>query len=538
MIATDAGEPSTFNPLIAEDNTSSVMIGQLESGLVDINPFGDKIVPGLAKSWDISEDNKTYTFHLRKGLKWSDGARLTADDIAFTFQCIYDPRYPNRNALDLMVDGKPFGVKKIDDLTIQITTADIYAPFLEMVGGVSLLPKHILEKSYEDGSLQKQWTIETAQKHPEQIVSCGMYVIHSYQPGERIIFRANPRYYMADSAGQRLPYIDWYIVKFVKDQNASIASFAAGLTDEDEIPPDQKGWVERSAQLHNFTILDRGPSTTSNFIWFNQNPGHDKDGKPFVEPYKLKWFTNQKFRQAISYGIDREGIVKGVLFGRGAPLWGPESPANTKWFNPNVKKYPYSPEKSLALLKEIGFKLGPDNILRDADGHQVEFTLMTNEENPIRRNMATAFMENMKNLGISVKLQFQEFGTVVKKLSETFDYESSMLGLTGGGDPVGGMSVYMSTGRLHQWYPEEKTPATPWEARMDELMEKQLKTLDEKKRYEYYAEVQAIMAEEVPYIYLITPKAYVGYKNRWLNVEIPPHGDPFWNCQAIWTLHP
>ena len=186
----------------------------------------------------------------------------------------------------------------------------------------------------------------------------------------------------------------------------------------------------------------------------------------------------------------------------------------------------------------MGFQLGQDNILHDADGHLVEFTLMTNEENPIRQNMATAFMENMKGLGITVKLQFQEFGTVVKKLSETYEYEASMLGLTGGGDPVGGMSVYMSNGRLHQWYPNQKSPATPWEARIDELMEKQLKTLDEKKRYDYYAEVQAIMAEQVPYIYLITPKAYTGYKNRWRNVKIPPHGGPFWNVESIWSMQP
>ncbi|MFH1067053.1 MAG: ABC transporter substrate-binding protein, partial [bacterium] len=281
-------------------------------------------------------------------------------------------------------------------------------------------------------------------------------------------------------------------------------------------------------------VYDRGPSTASSFIWFNQNPGQNKDGKPFVAPYKLKWFTNQKFRQAISYGIDRQGIVKGVLFGRGAPLWGPESSANRKWFNPNVRQYPYNPQHALELLAEAGFKKDEKGVLRDEENHPVEFTLITNQENPLRQNIATIFMENMKALGIQVRLQFQDFGTFVGKIQDSFDYEVGMLGFTGGGDPVGGMSIYSSKGRLHQWHPNQAAPATPWEARMDELMTLQLKTLDENKRRQYYFEVQAIMSEQVPLIYLVTPNTYAGLKNRWQNLQIPPLGSVLWNLDSVW----
>lgn len=521
LINNDAGEPSTFNPLIVEDAASGGMISQLQDSLLHWNPFEEKFIPGLAKSWEVGADSKTFTFHLRKGLQWSDGAPLTAQDVEFSFRCYYDKRFPNRKAFDLSVDGKPFEVKALDDYTIRVVTPDIFAPCLLYLSGADILPKHILEKSFIDGSLLRQWSISTAMNEPEKLVSSGMFVLHVYKPGERIIFRANPYYYQADSLKQRLPYIDWNITRFVKDSNASIAAFAAGLTDFESITPDQVEWVRRGEKTYDYKILDLGPSTTSSFVWFNQNPGKDANGKPFVLPYKWKWFTNQKFRQAISYGIDRQGLVDGVLFGRGAPLWGPESPANRKWFNPHVKQYPYSPTESLKLLAEEGFQKGADGLLRDSEKNLVEFNIITNDENPIRKNMATAFVENMKELGITVKLQFEDFGSFVKKIAESYNYEAGLLGFTGGGDPVGGMSIYCSTGRLHQWYPNQTKPATAWEAKIDELMTKQLKTLDEKKRYEYYAEVQAIMAEQMPLIYLVTPKTYYGMKTRWQNISLP-----------------
>jgi peptide/nickel transport system substrate-binding protein len=433
----------------------------------------------------------------------------------------------------MSVDGKPFTVEKVDDLTFRVTTPDIYAPFLLFMGDVEVLPKHKLEAAYRDGTLMKKWTIATAQETPKEIASSGPFVIRYYRPGERIVFEPNPYYYRFDSKGQRLPYVDYYVTKFVKDANASVVAFATGLTDSEGVGPDNVGWVQRGVKTYHFTMYDRGPSTASSFICFNENPGHDKNGKPFVTPYKLKWFTNQKFRQAISYGIDRQGLVQGVLFGRGAPLWGPESPTNHKWFNPHVKQYPYDPKKALELLESQGFRRDKNGDLRDADGNKVEFGLMTNAENPIRQNMATVFKENMAALGINVRLQFLDFGTFVGKLQDSYDYEACMIGFTGGGDPVGGMSIYVSKGRLHQWYPNQKTPATPWEARMDELMMKQLKTLDEKKRQEYYFEVQQIMSEELPLIYLVTPNAYQGVKDKWQNVQIAPTG-PVFRVDEVW----
>lgn len=537
FIKTALGDPSTLNPLVSEDASSSEAISLIIEGLTTWNPVTEQVEPALAKSWTISEDNKTYTFQLRKGLYWSDGEPFTADDVIFTFDSIYDSRFPNRQSFIFSINGEPFRYRKIDDHTIEFTTPDIYAPFL-LYMSFPILPKHKLENVFEDGSLLKAWNVSTAQKTPEEIVSTGPLTIYSYRPGERVVYRKNPNYYKIDALGQRLPYVDYLINSIVKDQNASIIAFAQGETDAENITPDNVSWVQKGEKAHDYTVYNRGPSTGTAFIWFNQQKGKDAEGDPFVTPYKLKWFRNLKFRQAISYAINREGIVKGVLFGRGTPLYGYVSPANTKWFNPNIKTYPYNPHFAKKLLLEEGFYYDDENQLHDAEGHLVEFTLYTNKENNTRMEVATIFKENMEDIGIKAELQFIDFGTLVGKISESYDYEACLLGLTGGGDPAGGMDVISSKGRLHMWNPKQPSPETKWEAELDKLMHLQLTTLDTELRKKYFDRVQVIMSEEVPFIYLITPNAYAGLKNRWQNVEIPTIGSLTWNFDELWTLTP
>lgn len=536
FIQSSPGEPATFNPLVAEDATSGGFIGLFLDSLTRYNSVTQEVEPGLAERWEIAPDNRTFTFHLRPGVLWSDGQPFSADDVLFTFQAIYDPRFPNRASFDLSVDGRPFVVTKIDPLTIRITTPEIFAPFLEYVGGVGILPQHQLEPSFRDGTLLKSWNVRTAQQEPHRLVGTGAFCLRSYQPAERIVMQANPHYWRADSAGVRLPYVEFLVTKLVKDANASALAFATGQTDAEGLSPDNVAWIDRYSAKYGFSVHNRGPSPNTGFIWFNQNPGKDSSGKPFVAPHKLAWFTDRRFRQAVSHGIDRDGLVRGVLFGRGQPLWGPETPANKKWYNPNVTQYPYQPAKARALLTEAGFTLGPDSKLRDRQGNLVEFTLNSNQENQLRVNMATAFKENMRELGITVNLSFLDFGTFVGKIQDSYDYEAGLLGLTGGGDPAGGISVFSSKGRLHQWNPNQKSPATPWEARIDELMAAQLRTLDFPTRKKYFDEVQKIMSDETPYIYLVTANAYVGLKNRWKNIRIPTLGSLVWNLDELWTL--
>jgi peptide/nickel transport system substrate-binding protein len=329
--------------------------------------------------------------------------------------------------------------------------------------------------------------------------------------------------------------VERVITKIVQDVNSSNVAFAQGLTDFESIAPDNVAWVRRGEERFDYTVLDLGPSSTTNFVWFNLNPGKDSEGKPFVEPYKLEWFSDKRFRQAISYGINREGIVRGVFFNRAELLHGYVSPKRKFWYNDAIRKYDYAPHKSRELFAAMGFEYRQGRLF-DGDGRRVQFTLMTNSNNGLRVEMATVFKENMADLGIDVELQFLDFNTIVTKISGSFDYEACMLGLGGGApDPYAGKDILMSGGRMHFWHPQQSEPATEWEARVDALMREVGRHTDVDARRRYFDEVQAILAEEQPLIFLVSPKDFVGYRNRWQNIAPTPLGGITWNMESLWA---
>ena len=391
-----------------------------------------------------------------------------------------------------------------------------------------------LKKSLVDLHSPK-WSVETAINEPWRIVGLNMFVLESYRPGERMVFARNPNYWKVNSSGERLPYVERVITKIVQDVNSSNVAFAQGLTDFETIAPDNVAWVRRGEERFDYTVLDMGPSNSTNFIWFNLNPGQNEEGEPFVEPYKFEWFSDKRFRQAVSYGINREGIIRGVYFNRADILHGYVSPKRKFWYNDAIRKYPYQPEKSRALFKEMGFEYRESD-LYDGEGRRVSFSLITNSNNGLRVEMATVFKENMASLGIDVELQFLDFNTIVTKISDSFDYEACMLGLGGGApDPYAGKDILMSGGRMHFWNPQQPEPATEWEARVDELMREVGRHTDVELRKKYFNEVQAILAEEQPFIFLVSAKDYVGYRNRWQNVEPTPLGGITWNTESLWA---
>ena len=554
VVETLAGDLATVNPLVNETMAGSAVIGRILEGLITLDPNTGDVIPNLAKSWEISADNLQYTFHLRRGIHWSDGQPFTADDVLFTWGCFFakqldvdsgEPvldengrvkyRYSSRSTFGQLINGQEPLVEKLDDYTVRFTTPEVYAPFLLFGGGEEILPKHILQMSFDDGTLMDQWSVETAINEPWKIVGLNMFVLESYRPGERIVFAKNPNYWKVNTKGERLPYVARVITKIVQDQNSSNVAFAQGLTDFESIGPDNVAWVKRGEERFDYTVLDMGPSSQTNFIWFNLNPGKDADGVAYVEPYKFEWFSDKRFRQAISHGINREGIVRGVYFDRADILHGYVSPKRKLWYNDAIRKYAYSPETSRELFAEMGFTFAAGQ-LKDPLGNAIEFSLMTNSSSGLRVEMATVFKENMAALGIDVELQFLDFNTIINKTSDSFTYEACMLGLGGGApDPYAGKDILMSGGRLHQWYPQQVEPATEWEARIDALMLEIGRHTNVALRKKYFFEVQEILAEQQPLIFLVSPKDFVGYRNRWQNVDPTPLGGVTWNQESLWA---
>lgn len=552
FVTVDLDEPKTFNYLVPADQSSQIAAMLILDPLVVYDQENAKMVPGLAKSWDIGEDKKTYTFHLRKGLEWSDGAPFSADDVIFTLDCIFaqdiDPktkekkaRFANQFYDQFTFNGQVLKYRKIDDATVEIYTPEIYSPFINDMNTILILPKHKLEASLKDGSLMKQWSTQTAIEHPEELVGMGKFIVKSFRPAERIVYSSNPHYWRADTLGQRLPYLDFFIVQKASTVEQEVMNFATGQTDaiwNPGVPGTDLAWVEKTAKVYNFTIYNMGSRPDAGFYWFNLNPDKDKNGKPYVEPYKLAWYSDVRFRQAIMYGFDREGVVKGVYFGLGEPMNSIINQGNPHWYNPEVKKYPYDPAKAKALLAEAGFKLDDQGNLVDKDGHKVEINLMLYVGSRRLTDVSTILKQNLKDLGIELNMRYIDFSLALQKITNTFDYEMAVIGWgspQGEGDPSGNKSLLRSNGENHQWHIREKTPATEWEKQIDDLMDTSERTFDQAERKKIFGQIQTILAEQVPMFLLITPNQYEGLKNNWHGLRKPGSGSIIWNIDEFWT---
>lgn len=533
------GDPKTYNPITANEQSSEEVYRNLFAALLGFDWSTQSVTPGLADSWTNSPDGKTWTFHLRKNLRWSDGAPLTADDVVFTCNdLIYNTNFNPVMADALRVKGKDFQVTKIDDVTVQVVTPEVVAPFLENFGaGVTIMPKHILEKTVTDNTFLSAYGVNW---NPKDIVCSGPYIIKDYKPAQYVLFERNPYFCEVDKKGQRLPYFDNIIYTVVPDLNAMSLRFLSGESDADDfIYPYEYDHFKAESAKGRFNLLEPGIGLETAFIWFNENTNISaKTGQPLVDPKKLKWFRNVTFRQAISYAIDRDAIIKSVYAGRAIPNYGYVTPGNKKWFNPNITTYPHDPDKALALLKEIGIeKRNGDDFLTDADGNKIEFVLNTNVGNGAREKTAVLIKSDLEKIGIKVIFQPIEFNTLVAKINDTYEYECALLSLGGGGaDPSSSMNVLKSNGYTHQWFPRQKAPSTDWEARIDQLMDAQNTTLDFATRKKDFDQVQEILAEQQPMIFTVTPIYYAAIRSDIGNVRATPLSGyrATWNAEELY----
>lgn len=347
LVIATFSDPKTFNPITQNEQSSDDIVRMLFSGMVDYDVPKQAARPALAESWSVAPDQRTWTFKLRKNLRWSDGHPLTAEDVVFTWQVIYDTNI-NSVMVDIFrIDGRNFDVSAKDDLTVQIVTPEAYAPFLVYAGGVPIIPKHILAESVAKTNFVSAYGINTP---AAQLVGSGPFRLKEYKPAEKTLLERNPYFYGVDSKGQRLPYFDNVIYTVVPDMNAMSLRLFSGESDVHEaVRPDEYERFKSEAAKGKFVLHDLGPGLDRSFLFFNMNTNRNPTtGKPYVDPVKLKWFRNAKFRQAISHAIDREGICRTILGGRAEPNYSFGSKANLRWYNSNVVEYPFSLEKSRA----------------------------------------------------------------------------------------------------------------------------------------------------------------------------------------------
>ncbi len=521
LIASTIGEgPKTFNPFNSKDNTSSTMAGVMFDGLLTTNPVTGQPAPKLAKSYEISPDGKTYIIHLRRGIKWSDGKPITADDVVFTWSDIIFAGLGDTSTRDsLVIDDKLPTVSKIDDYTVEFTTPKPYAPFIRMLSA-SIAPKHYFLPAVKGGAETFDRFLSTTTP-PKDIVVSGAFKLKEYVPAQRVVFERNPNYYEINKEKQKLPYLDRFIYLIVGDLNNEVLKFEAKELDVISLQGSKVARYKSLEAHSDFKLYNLGPATGTMYLSMNLNNRKGKNGKFYVNPTKQKWFQDLNFRQAVDYAIDRKNMVFNIANGIGEPLFTPES-LNSIYLNKNIKPYSRNLEKSRELLKESGFYTKKGK-LYDKDGNRVEFDLYTNAGNTEREAIGVMVKQDLEDLGMKVNFKPIEFNSLVNKLVSTFDWDMVIMGLTGSPlEPNGGKNVWLSDGRLHMFnmrLPQEgKDKILPWEKELDECFTKGALATKFEDRKKYYDKYQEIVYLQKPFIYIYSPVIIVAIRDTFKNI--------------------
>ena len=436
---TTTAPPKTFNNHMAKEVPTTAITGWIFEGLTNINGITVKVEPLLASTWDISPDGQTYTFYLRKDVKWFDGKPFTADDVVFTFNdLIFNEKIPASVADIFTIDGKRIEVIKVDDSTVKFKLATKFAPFLDAMG-TAIYPKHKLEKFVKDGTFASAWGVGTP---PEEIVGTGPFMLSKYIAGQRVELKRNPNYWKKDEAGNVLPYLDGLEFTIVQNSDVELLKFKNDETDYYDIRGQDYPTLKPLEKEKDFTVYNAGPDFGSQFLILNQNQGKDDKAHSYVSPHKLKWFTNVNFRKALAYAIDKQSIINIELNGLGFDQWGPQSPSNGFFFTSDLSTYPYNLDKARDILKSEGFiDRNGDGVLEDKDGNIVDFVMVTNADNTTRKGILEIIRKDFEKLGIRAHISLLEFNSIVNKLFNTYDWDAILIGLSGRGDPHFGSNI-------------------------------------------------------------------------------------------------
>lgn len=526
-------EPKTFNPWAANDVYSSQLAGLMFAGLTGSDAFTGEVIPNMAEELIIDPDGVTYTTKLREGLKWSDGQPITAEDVAFTFNTIIKDGYGDASLKDILsVDGKFPEVIAVDKLTNKFVTPTPFAPFKRLIG-MPIAPKHIVEPviKQKDGrtAFVKLWSVNS---DPKTMVINGPFRLSRYLPAQRVEFEPRPDYFMINKDGKPLPYLQKIVYQIVPNTSTALLKFKSKELDCIGLQPQDISDMLKKQDEGNYKLYNLGPSSSTPFICVNMNRRKNpKTGKPYVDPIKSAWFNDTNFRQAINHAINRKILVDNIYKGNGAPLFTALAPTSP-YANKDLEPFSCDPEYALSLLTKSGFKLDKKNQLFDKAGHKVEFDMLTIAGSPMGDNGSVSIVEDLKKIGIKVNIQPIDFGVLGGKLSNSFDWQACMLGLSGGDplEPNNGGNVFRSSGRLHMFdqRPQDDdgnakvTDARPWEKRLDEIFDQAAVTMDETKRKALYGEYQKIVYDECPFIYLVTPLVVTAVRNDMKNYDPTP----------------
>jgi peptide/nickel transport system substrate-binding protein len=516
-VLSQRAEPRTFNPVIAVDAPTRDILRLLHGRLARINGGTLGVDPSLAKSWRFSPDGRVCNIELRQGIRFSDGDPFDADDVLFSFEVYLDAKLGSTQRDLLAPEGQPIQVTKAGPYAVRIEFPVPHAPGARLFDGLAMLPKHLLDKPYREGKLAQSWTVASPLN---QIAGLKPFIAERYVPGQRLVLKRNPNYWQPGKPG-----LDEVEILFTPDQTAEALRFRHGEIDLLQRPSAKSFTAFEAATAK----LDLGPSLEYHFLFFNLNGGSQK----LSEGVRAKqvWFQDIAFRKAVSLAADRAAMAKLAFEGRASALAHHVTPGNKAWL---VETAPprHSIDEAKKLLQQAGFRLQGGS-LTSAAGQAVEFSLLVNSANAAQMQIATILQEDLRALGIKLRITPMEFRSLVDRVTRSLDFEAAIMGLgSGDADPNSEMNIWMSSGSMHVWNLSAEKNPLPWELEIDQWMRRQRSTLNVSERKRAYGNVQKLVAEHLPVIALVSPHLLVVHKPGLQGVRpsiVPPYA--LWNIE-------
>ena len=463
LINAMAGEPSNLIAMIAGDSASSAIAGNIFNSLLKYDE-NLNYAPDLAESWEISNNQKTISFKLKKGLQWADGKPLTSADVLFTWKLITNPSTRTPYASDYQLVKK---ASTPDPLTFKVTYENSYAPALDTWTSLHILPKHILKDEDINNTFFSR-----------KPTGSSFYKLDEWISGQQVTLKAN------DKSVLGVPLIKKLISRIIPDTSSQFLELTADNLDVMNINPIQYQRVFPARKdLRQKIALYKELGNGYTYLGFN---------------LKKTPFNDIRVRQALNYAIDKDEVIKGVLLGLGEPISSPYKPG-TRWNNPNLSPYPYKPSKALALLQEAGFKKNNDGILMK-NGKPLKFEIITNQ-NKQREMTAVVIQKRLQEIGVKVSIRVIEWASFVNRFIKTGDFDVVVLG----------WSLSLDPDQYNIWHSSQQGPGQfnflgYSNKNVDKLLELGRKELNVSKREKIYHKFSKYLLEDSPIIYL-----YAGY---------------------------
>ncbi|MFJ7766522.1 ABC transporter substrate-binding protein [Bacillus toyonensis] len=473
-----------FLPYFQQNGWDGNVTSVIFASLVSTDKQG-KPIPELAEKWDVSSDQLTYTFHLRKDLKFSDGSPLTADDVAFTLTLLHDKAYEGEIDISqyAVKGGKEYkegkatsieGIQVVDPRTIKITTEKVNSQAIFVLGGT------VLSKAYYGKDYKQNTSLDYLKELYGKPIAAGPYKFEKYIPGQEVRFVANENYY----AGK--PKIPNFIYK-ITSGDTKLQLFQTGEVDYtglgtgDEILEQAKGLEFANIQIET--------AASFSYIYMNNN-------KPYLK--------DKKVRQALIYGLDRKKYVDTALKGYGTVANVPIHPTSWAYTEEGVNKYEYDKEKAKKLLDEAGWKVGSDGV-REKDGQKLKLSYFGPSSAKDSDLLIPIAKENYKEIGVEFNPEFMDFNTMLSKVNKG-DYDLASVSTPITSDPSETAGEYLSG-------VNDKSLGYK-NAKVDELIKKGIETVDIEKRKPIYKELYKELSDDPPVILLNYRRTITGYNGN------------------------